>query len=434
MNNELNQAVTLIKAGNKTEGAIILAEVLKQDPKNERAWLWMSNAVTEVEQRCHCLKQALKINPANKIAQEALDSLEPKSNTQAKANDSVFSPPASIPPAKSQIEAVSNSSETSSVEEEAFTPLKNGGLELPPLESEPPPKDSNQRAIKDEGQLVDPNQIYYKHSGAIGCAGLIYMTIFGTLATLILGIVYGYAIYYIPFIYLNFFITLFYGGIVGLSVGIAGKLGKVRNTGVLMLFGFIFGLLAEYAGWVGWTSAIIEEVSFLPLFFSPLGISALISLAAAKGVWSIFGLTPTGLALYLIWGLEAFLVIGTSTLVAVASLMSTPFCEQCKRWVDESESISLLSAIPNPDELKAQLEQGNYSALNGLKMLEQKNENYSELELMQCSKCQQFHLMTLKSVTIKLKANGKEDEKKEDIVENLLLSSTVYEAIKNYER
>ena len=72
MSNELEQAITFIKSGDRQTGAQLLAELLKADPENETAWLWMSSVVTTEEQQRHCLEQALIINPSNQMAKRGL--------------------------------------------------------------------------------------------------------------------------------------------------------------------------------------------------------------------------------------------------------------------------------------------------------------------------------------------------------------------------
>ncbi|MCB0064841.1 MAG: hypothetical protein KDE19_22105, partial [Caldilineaceae bacterium] len=62
------------------------------------------------------------------------------------------------------------------------------------------------------GATLHPTARYYQDSGKIGILGPLLMVVLALPATLIFGLVYGFAIYYIPFIYFNFFITLFYGG------------------------------------------------------------------------------------------------------------------------------------------------------------------------------------------------------------------------------
>jgi hypothetical protein len=73
---QLHQAITLVKSGDKQNGGRILAEILKADPQNELAWLWMSGVVATGEQREHCLNQVLRVNPHNQLAREGLVKLQ----------------------------------------------------------------------------------------------------------------------------------------------------------------------------------------------------------------------------------------------------------------------------------------------------------------------------------------------------------------------
>ncbi len=77
MHPTLVQAVRLIKEGDKPEGRRLLSELLRADPHNESAWLWMVNAVEGVAQRIYCLEQVLRINPGNEPARQVLGQLKP---------------------------------------------------------------------------------------------------------------------------------------------------------------------------------------------------------------------------------------------------------------------------------------------------------------------------------------------------------------------
>jgi len=75
MSTTLDQAIAAIEAGNKAEGQRLLAEIIKSDPNNEYAWLWMSRAVEYDQNRQQCLEHILKINPNNQIARKELEQL-----------------------------------------------------------------------------------------------------------------------------------------------------------------------------------------------------------------------------------------------------------------------------------------------------------------------------------------------------------------------
>ena len=74
MSEELKQAIQLIKSGEKEAGKNLLIRLVKNDPKNENAWLWLSS-VTNGEQRIYCLKKVLEINPQNEKTQAYLKQL-----------------------------------------------------------------------------------------------------------------------------------------------------------------------------------------------------------------------------------------------------------------------------------------------------------------------------------------------------------------------
>jgi hypothetical protein len=94
----LQRAIAAIRAGDKTGGQRLLAEVIRNDPRNEAAWLWMSAALDSDEQRRTCLERVLAINPDNPTAQRGLASLGPTfGRTGPTAQPPIPSPPGASP-------------------------------------------------------------------------------------------------------------------------------------------------------------------------------------------------------------------------------------------------------------------------------------------------------------------------------------------------
>lgn len=270
---------------------------------------------------------------------------------------------------------------------------------------------------------------YYKHSGKIGPLGPIYMIVFGVLAALVLGAIYGYAIFYIPFIYLNFFITLFFGAIVGYAIGLGGKMGKVRNSSLMLLFGFVLGVIAEYVGWVSWILAFSEQEAFL---LNPTHMSNVLSLVAEGGAWTIFGWTPKGTSLYLIWLIEAVMIIGASTLVSWSVISAVPYCEPCGKWVENKYAFSPVSSIENVDTLKSQLESGDFSSLQALEKLDSPANASTLVEVFHCDGCNKNFYLTVKSVVVSVDSDNKEKKEETTVIENLIVSSDQFEAMKGF--
>lgn len=72
----LAQAISLIKSGDTQGGQKLLAEVVRSDPGNETAWLWLSS-VAPADKRRYCLDRVLKINPENALAKQLIEQLQP---------------------------------------------------------------------------------------------------------------------------------------------------------------------------------------------------------------------------------------------------------------------------------------------------------------------------------------------------------------------
>ena len=74
----LEQAIVYVNAGELEDGRILLERVLEQDPRNDRAWVWLSGCVEDPMQRRICLQQALAANPNNQAAIDGMMVLEGK--------------------------------------------------------------------------------------------------------------------------------------------------------------------------------------------------------------------------------------------------------------------------------------------------------------------------------------------------------------------
>lgn len=76
MQDSLQQAIRLIRGGNKEAGRQLLIEILDADERNETAWLWMSAVVESDDLRRECLQEVLRLNPDHEAARRGLEKLE----------------------------------------------------------------------------------------------------------------------------------------------------------------------------------------------------------------------------------------------------------------------------------------------------------------------------------------------------------------------
>jgi hypothetical protein len=73
---DLKIAIDLAKSGNKTEAAKLLSIIVKEQPDNEAAWLWLASCLKTNQQKLYCLHQALALNPDNETTQKAIHKLK----------------------------------------------------------------------------------------------------------------------------------------------------------------------------------------------------------------------------------------------------------------------------------------------------------------------------------------------------------------------
>jgi hypothetical protein len=72
----LEQGIAAAKAGDEAAAKELLLYVLRQDERNEIAWLWLASIVESEEEQRICLDNVLTINPANQNAQAWLAAME----------------------------------------------------------------------------------------------------------------------------------------------------------------------------------------------------------------------------------------------------------------------------------------------------------------------------------------------------------------------
>lgn len=71
-NTLLQEAIALLRNGDKTQARAILSRLIKADKKNPEYWLWMSAAVDNAKERIYCLETALQLDPENASAKRGL--------------------------------------------------------------------------------------------------------------------------------------------------------------------------------------------------------------------------------------------------------------------------------------------------------------------------------------------------------------------------
>jgi hypothetical protein len=255
---------------------------------------------------------------------------------------------------------------------------------------------------------------YYKPSGKAPLAGVITLIFGGLAATLVLSIVYAFAIYYIPIVYANFF------ALIGLVFGIFWVtdylvgIGKIRNLMLARVVALILGLAALYLQWIVWLMILSEMIDFrvfFELLLSPGDVWEVIGEIGERGVWSISSSdTPvSGGLLWLVWIIEA-LVIAFGPMILV-SKAGQPFCEQGDCWLEEDKLDKPFKLIDNPEQFRQELEGGKFDQL----LAEQKPEGGSFARLTLFKSPSRSYL-SVENVTLTQNKKGEVKEDTKDVV------------------
>ncbi|MDH5507243.1 MAG: hypothetical protein OEZ02_08490, partial [Anaerolineae bacterium] len=79
----LKQAVQALETGRKAEAQTMLAHIVKDEPDNEMAWLWLAVSLDEPQKKRFALDRALAINPKSKMGLKIKQSLDKPAAAQA---------------------------------------------------------------------------------------------------------------------------------------------------------------------------------------------------------------------------------------------------------------------------------------------------------------------------------------------------------------
>lgn len=94
MHDTLKTAIVAAKAGQSKIAEKQLRSILREDPSNITAWLWLASVIDESERKIYCLEQVLRIDPQNRSAQLGLRKLSQKNADEPYA---LHADPASTP-------------------------------------------------------------------------------------------------------------------------------------------------------------------------------------------------------------------------------------------------------------------------------------------------------------------------------------------------
>jgi hypothetical protein len=209
---------------------------------------------------------------------------------------------------------------------------------------------------------------FYKNSGQFSPISFLYFVLISLLIFPILGVIYAYAIWYIPFIYINFIIAGALGFVMARLISFfVIKKGKVRSVPLAILYGIVGGLIGMYFHWAAWVDLAfnvsdtigdgnlgvavsnIKIFQFLYFVNNPSILFEAIGNINEVGTWGIKSSIVSGTFLTVIWVLEILIIVGATVLFSFAQ-SKNPFSEKLNEW-NEEMSPKLFATIEDLDAI-----------------------------------------------------------------------------------
>ncbi len=265
---------------------------------------------------------------------------------------------------------------------------------------------------------------FYRHSGKVAPLGLLFGAAACFVGAPLLGVIYAFATYYVPSVYVNALLTALFGMGVGFGVGFAMRFGHARNTAVTVVAALAGALIAHYVGWMTWVAIVLRdvpEVSALDVL-NPLFLVEAVFEIADAGAWTMRGQPVKGGALWVIWTIEVLLVVGTTLFGAFAAASSAPYCEGCGRWCKSHPEKLRLATGPSTEGLAGRVKQYDLGALAEHRNAEPHAIEWVEVEVEACGGCGGTNALSLSRVKMGQDSKGNEKRDEETLLHRLLVS------------
>jgi hypothetical protein len=279
-----------------------------------------------------------------------------------------------------------------------------------------------------------PN-LYYSHSGSFSPPGFMMALGIAVGAALVLAFVYAYFTVYIPVVgTITFVLSAGFGALVGAIAAKGLELGKVRNVGLSVVVVLVASLLGYYVSWAAWLHALLNkagfEVGLGELLTSPALMWDFIVAINESGSWTFKDLTPTGGFLWVLWALEAVLILGVAIFLGLALAAKVPFCERCNTWTRGALGVAFLDDQAPAEALRDRLEDKDLAAVEAIGA-PTVGDRFYRLDLHECPQCKTLCTLDASLITIAVDKEGNRSEKADDVCKGLLLEPEQAQAVRD---
>lgn len=276
----------------------------------------------------------------------------------------------------------------------------------------------------------------YRPSGRLGGA-LTAVPLAILVSVPILALVYAYVDVYCPIVgYVSFIFLGVYAFAVLLVVSYVGYKAKCRNATFLRTMGLLAGLFALYASWVAFVYALLGREGQMPLgivelFLQPRAVWEVVQAINEDGWFSLRSLTPSGVMLWIMWGIEAAVIVGLPTLAASMTIDDELFCEPCNAWCPAWKQ-PFLFEMPSDHQRLEPLQSGKVDPLADLATVTAEEPHHLRLRVQRCEACQSTAAFQAEVVALTQDKEGKQVENAEKLTPLVLLQPIEFQKLEQF--
>ena len=287
--------------------------------------------------------------------------------------------------------------------------------------------------------------LYYQPSNKMPVGGVLLFLLGGVLAAAGLAFVYIYAIWYIPFVYINFFLCLGFGLVLGVILLLLAKAGKLRSPKGVGGLAVLVGLAAVYLEWSVYLTLLFNSETtgtgrdadtstsfsgglFLDVLTHPGAMWNAIVKINATGTWTLKGTTPSGAFLWVVWLIELVIILGGAYLLA-SSQADEPFSETANEWAEEETLAHPIAYAHDSAATRVALETGQFQTLTP-HLDQDELGQFARLTLHCAPNDPSCQYLTLENVKKERDSKGKITEAKAIVVQHLGISPAARQDLK----
>ena len=284
-------------------------------------------------------------------------------------------------------------------------------------------------------QLDYVRTLYYRNSGRTPIVRLFLALLTILPAVAIAGGVYALIAAHLPMLrFAKLVLILAALLMAGFAFAIGGLTGKmlmwarVRNLAMVWIVAVLAAVVAWYVSWVTWewhmftqAEPDIPKIPFLfGLFIRPRAVWSFANAINRVGTFGLKNDTIKGPFLWILWLIEAGVVLGVASIVPYRMVRRLAFCESCQKWGRNREGILSVGPAEDEERLRARLALKDLSALEELGPADFSAPRRLRVDLQNCQTCDQMHLLSVYRIDVGYK-DGNRTEKAKPLVDRLWL-------------